>query len=41
MKKLLKWMGFHIHEWEYLGKWGISLQQKRCKICNKLKIVSQ
>lgn len=29
------------HEWEYLGEHGITFQQKKCKKCNKLKIVSQ
>ena len=29
------------HEWEYLREWGITYQQKRCKKCGKLKIVSQ
>lgn len=29
------------HDWEYIGDWGITYQQKRCKICKKLKIVDQ
>jgi hypothetical protein len=31
----------HVHEWEYLGSFGISYQQKRCKTCGKLKIEEQ
>lgn len=29
------------HKWEYIGNWGITYQQKKCKKCNKLKIISQ
>lgn len=29
------------HDWEYLGEWGITYQQKKCRKCGKLKIVDQ
>ena len=29
------------HDWEYLGSWGITFQKKKCKKCNKLKIIDQ
>ena len=32
---------FLSHDWEYLGDWGTTYQQKRCRRCGKLKIVDQ
>ncbi len=29
------------HKWEYISEYGWTYQQKRCKKCDKLKIVSQ
>jgi len=29
------------HDWEYLGGWGRTYQQKKCRKCGKLKIISQ
>lgn len=29
------------HTWEYVGTFGITFQQKKCKKCGKLKIVNQ
>jgi len=29
------------HTWEYLEKYGLSYQQKKCQKCGKLKIESQ
>jgi hypothetical protein len=29
------------HKWVYVGTFGITYQQKKCRKCNKLKIVNQ
>lgn len=42
MKGIIRYFkSLHIHNWEYLGEFGFVYQQKRCKICGRLKIVNQ
>jgi hypothetical protein len=40
-KKIKKCWWIFNHDWEYLGVWGLTKQQKKCKKCGKLKIVNQ
>lgn len=29
------------HDWEWLGQWGLTYQQAKCRKCGKLKVVPQ
>ena len=40
MIKLLKKLHI-IHDWVYIGEWGLIFQQKQCVKCGKLKIINQ
>ena len=42
MRKLLEWLGIHIHQWEWIpmnNEW-ITFQKRKCKKCGKVELKS-
>lgn len=36
MKKLLRWLGFHVHEWGQWKPYGYTYQRRACRLCGRL-----